>query len=267
MGRPFHDALTRGGEIAVISGSNFGPATEAPISANYSVDGIIYTATDCIVVESHSTIHCETAPGAGERLHWRISVGGVGSTTPSTSYSPPEIRSIQITANSSQVATGARPLMSTNGGERVIIEGVNLGRAEDLDWVRYGNTQEYEAIGCAMLADHVKISCLTVAGIGRNLPWIISVRGQTSTVSEATRMSYVSPALLSIGTLLPTAGGLLSVNASSSGLGVSGTLRFILMGTHRLPVFDFDSVSHTDFDELFFFVPPLQAMNPRGACR
>ena len=47
MGRPFHDALTRGGEIAVISGSNFGPATEAPISANYSVDGIIYTATDC----------------------------------------------------------------------------------------------------------------------------------------------------------------------------------------------------------------------------
>ena len=53
-------------------------------------------------------------------------------------------------------------------------------------------------------------------------------------------MSHVSPALLSIGTLLPTAGGLLSVNASSSGLGVSGTLRFILKGTHRLPVFDFD---------------------------
>ena len=262
LSRPFHDALTRGGEIAVISGSNFGPTNEAPISANYSVGNAVYIARNCRVVQSHSIITCETAPGAGERQRWSLSVGGVTSTTPSSSYAPPEIRSIKIAANLSLAIGGARPPMSTSGGERISLEGINLGRENDLDWVRYGNAQEYEAVNCVVIVDHVRITCTTVAGVGHNLPWTISVGGQASVVSETIRMSYRSPSLHSVGNSLPTTGGFLSVNASSTGLGVVGTSRFILVGTQRLPVVDFDSISHGEFDELVFFVPALEGDAP-----
>ena len=52
------------------------------------------------------------------------------------------------------------------------------------------------------------------------------------------------------------------MNASSTGLRVVGTSRFILLGTQRLPVIDFDSVSHSEFDELIFFVPALKGDTP-----
>ena len=63
-------------------------AYEAPISANPSVGNAVYIARNCRVVQSHSIITCETTPGAGERQRWSLSVGGVTSTTPSSSYAP-----------------------------------------------------------------------------------------------------------------------------------------------------------------------------------
>jgi hypothetical protein len=60
--------------------------------------------------------------------------------------------------------------------------------------VTYGPGSRYKATNCTVV-DHDLITCLTVPGIGSDLPWAVTVAGQRSINSVTT--SYAPPAISS----------------------------------------------------------------------
>jgi hypothetical protein len=74
---------TQGGQIVVITGLNFGPINESPVSINlvsYSSTAggldLSFKALLCNVTVDHTEIQCFTAPGIGVGLQWVVSIGG-----------------------------------------------------------------------------------------------------------------------------------------------------------------------------------------------
>jgi hypothetical protein len=49
------------------------------------------------VVEAHRIINCTTAPGAGANLVWRLTIDGLTSQSPVTSYAPPAVSTLRMT--------------------------------------------------------------------------------------------------------------------------------------------------------------------------
>ena len=62
-----------GDDVVTLLGTNFGPSTRT-VTATYGFSGTEFTAIDCVIV-SNSEIECATAPGVGQRLHWRVQIG------------------------------------------------------------------------------------------------------------------------------------------------------------------------------------------------
>jgi hypothetical protein len=75
----------------------FGPLSEPEIAV-YGDDGdyVAYPGLNCTVYQAHLVVQCTTASGAGFGLTWVIAVGNQTSQSPVTSYSPPNIDSIDV---------------------------------------------------------------------------------------------------------------------------------------------------------------------------
>lgn len=99
---------TRGGELLLITGNNFGPASAVDFNATMTSPGtpellhsVAYSSAlnasvrfkprTCWLSRSHIEITCITGPGAASRLFWNVTIGGRRSSMPSTSYGRPSI--------------------------------------------------------------------------------------------------------------------------------------------------------------------------------
>ena len=85
---------TFGGDVVVVIGENFGPATPSYLQdVTYGPSGTEYTAQNCSVVVDHTHISCVTVPGVGANLRWVVTIAGQPSepSAATTSYQRPSI--------------------------------------------------------------------------------------------------------------------------------------------------------------------------------
>jgi len=221
---------THGGDLIVLKGENFGPAsseTNSWLSAKYSrqpttslASKHVYEATGCFVHFNHTEIRCYAAPGVGSLLQWTITVGRQVSpmSLTLTSYASPSVELVHISrpervaeeiCDSSLLGARNGSLLSTAGGETVVIRGNNfgplsLGTAEGDLQARFGRilndtlqNSPYSAQQCVLTVAHTEIQCSTPSGSGAEQAWIVSVAGLSSTVniSYLTTTHYRRPQL------------------------------------------------------------------------
>lgn len=189
MGIGAANAETRGGQVTNLTGRNFGPVSENAIDSVISGRGLsreffVHNATyhRCVVVIDHVRIMCLTAEGAGNGLTWSVVIAGLNSVVPATSYAIPVITSFQ----------GAGAInANTDGGQSVIIRGMDFGPLPRIGWPIYLESVTYGALGveydvtkrCNAIS-HDVLSCQLLPGMGV-VQWFVRVRGQTSLPSGA----------------------------------------------------------------------------------
>lgn len=220
-GRGAENARTEGEQVVHIHGKHFGPAGTPVQRALYTrqelfVDDVrmqeharrilrnreleldesipIFEATECELVQAHTTVQCITMEGAGTNLKWFLLIGNQLSESPSTNYAPPTVTSVS--------GPGAADA-STEGGDMVVLRGTNFGPhstgGEDfLDLVTYGPTSaEYVAESCEVL-NHTAIQCTTAPGVGRVNRWAVTVEQQQSSLATGPISSYAQPSVTSV---------------------------------------------------------------------
>lgn len=122
------NADTRGGQVVVLNGSNFGTVAESPASidfVSYSSSTDVYRAAACAVVVDHVSIQCLTVPGAGVGLVWAVSIAGQVSPpwAGTTAYGAPAVFSTYVSTD----ATLSFPVVATNGLQTIVVNGLNFG--------------------------------------------------------------------------------------------------------------------------------------------
>ncbi|KAA0161835.1 hypothetical protein FNF31_03620 [Cafeteria roenbergensis] len=196
------NAQTVGGEDVFVQGDNFGFEDSKVDFVVYRIVGferdVRFEAANCFIFTAHTMLKCRTAPGAGKVLEWHASIAGQTSVDPVTGYGRPLIEAVGAPGGAAYAQS-----LSTDGGETIELSGANLGPSADpgpfLDWVRYGPTGgEYMATNCSLDgAGHVKLTCLTAAGVGGPHVWKVSVAGFVSEISPLVGgvTSYAAPAI------------------------------------------------------------------------
>ena len=225
------DAVTQGGEMVRLTGTNFGLQRHNAVSAvSYGPQGTEFSALACSVTRSHAEISCITGVGVGNRLQWQVSIADLSSAVPITDYAPPNVTRTLLIGSGG--GPGGPPVnLSTGGGGgfTLRIEGSNFGplssptsRRALLDSVGTAPRllasanasvdiavqvgpldgsaallQAFPASDCAVVVPHSAIECAAPAGIGVDLAVQVSVAGQSGVgTSCAVRVSYAPPALL-----------------------------------------------------------------------
>lgn len=248
LGAGSSDADTKGGETVTVMGANFGNDDDKIDRVRYAApNGTVFDASDCEIVVEHTTIVCTTVPGAGENLHWVVTVDGQNSESPSTSYAIPLLQSI----------TGAGSYdASVYGGQLVTLTGDYFGPPDAytmygtqfLQTVSYGEAgTEYRARDCIVVS-HQQIVCAMAPGVGKDLRWSVTVAGQTSALSAMTT-NYKAPVISSIS----------PVGFSTAG-GVAMTITGSNFATFQVPTVLFNGVrQNTSYtpgqDQLFMTIP------------
>ena len=213
-------STTEGGDVQTITGTGFGATSHTDISATYGS----FTATPCSWV-SATSIQCTTVAGKGNNLRWILTVGDQLSSAFSgtiTRYASPTITSIVKTSGSGS--------LSTSGGTTVDISGDNFGPSGTPS-ITYGGSDglQYSISSCTMVTPHEKIRCTTVAGVGQNLKWIVTVATQASNIFTST-VDYDAPTLSA-----------LSGAAFAGSSTTHGGVTIVLAGTN------FGPSTHTNF--------------------
>lgn len=184
---------TEGADEVFLSGTNLGPADMAVIVKYGPATGVEYTAIDCKVSSAHSTVRCLTAPGVGAGLKWSIEVAGQrSSNVEAGSYASPSINSV----------TTLTPLLSTAGGDAVMIEGSNFGPLGTVVDAFYGpvsgsSIESRYSVSCTHTVAHKSLTCTAAPGIGKDHLWKLRLAGQTSDPSVDST-SYRAPVIASI---------------------------------------------------------------------
>ncbi|RYY39098.1 hypothetical protein EON62_00005, partial [archaeon] len=240
---------TRGGGVVIISGNNFGPAGTPRIVGMYSTNfsaawPVVYTATNCVIDDAaeHVRIACQSVPGVGERMSFKLVIGGQESlpSVPTISYMQPVITDIS--------GLGAN-MASTEGGQQVVLRGDQFGPlsptasvtedGEDiaalLPIARYGHLQpgimpaalQYAGMSCRVTAANVQIVCFTAPGTGRDHYWAVNLGGQDSAIFMNKSTSYHPPVVALYSgagaSLANTAGGQ-AVYIDGQNFGPAGTV-------------------------------------------
>ena len=191
------DLSTNGNDTIIITGTNFGKksATDTNVFVTFgpSDDITRYTAVGCLVTFTNTEIMCYSPPGIGFGYDIVVSINYVNITAfdgngVNIAYSAPNILNVN----------GALDI-STEGNDTITISGTNFGPISTtfsdstplgVSWVKYisGSTlQNYIATDCKVLIPNEEIQCKTVAGIGSNLRWQVSIGGLHSNVIEEGR--------------------------------------------------------------------------------
>jgi hypothetical protein len=232
---------TIGGDIIVITGTNFGPFDVPVGSGTLLAPSVVYAggpngqlgyeAVGCTktVSTTHTRITCLTAPGAGTNFAWKVQVCGQWSSpsTATTAFSPPVITSVSGTGK-----TGA----STEGGQQLSIFGTNLGyiafasseAAIVVTSVQYGPYPHlgFVADSCRVIDASragCRIDCLTSQGTGFNHSLQANIAGQVSNVFTSA-VSYGEPviSLFDRAIYAQTPGGdVLLINGTNFGFDIS----------------------------------------------
>ena len=120
----------RGGQTVILKGNNFGPPEKSSSyieSVTYGRTGTEYDCTSSLVAISHQELRCDTLPGTGAKLTFRVTVLGQASDATNhrqseVSYAPPSITSVWTSTNAS---AGARA--STSGDALMYVRASNAG--------------------------------------------------------------------------------------------------------------------------------------------
>lgn len=201
-----HTMATSGYQWMRIWGRNFGSYDDPFVATYGGPNSDKYTAYRCRhrstqLVVANTDLICQTVPGVGGDLGWKVTVGGQTSASShadgveednTMSYSRPVVTQLQ----------GPGVLRaSTAGGEAIILRGQNFGPVGPLDGsLTYGNDPsdnpeppfEYAATNCAVVNAHTIINCLTAPGTGAGHSWLLEIAGQQGAVLPA-GTSYAAP--------------------------------------------------------------------------
>ncbi|GMI00407.1 hypothetical protein TrST_g13361 [Triparma strigata] len=186
------DMTTAGGTTVTITGENFGPVGTVVYATYSNADGYSYTTSACTYVTAHQQVTCVTQPGVGAGHSWTLNVAGLNSNAFGTAseYAKPNIDTVQVRDMESNAIVGS-DTMRTSGGDKVDIYGTNFGNDLGGYLVQYGSDaqftagEQYTATGCVAVVTennngHTLIRCNTIAGVGADLKYFITVGGQTS---------------------------------------------------------------------------------------
>jgi hypothetical protein len=245
-----------GGSAVTFTGLDFGPVISsvsveyghllasdagASVSPHGQFQPVTLSAVGCQFeadVDGQQQVSCDTVPGAGNNLLWRITVGGQ-SSAPMAVLFDAEDGSMSVEAVTGVVAEGgaidigARSasrygtpvvsavvppatmggLLDTRGGEEVSLVGTNFGPSgtETRYGLRvfYGPTsapRRFEAASCRLGEgdkEHKLVMCTTAVGVGRDHVWEVEVGAQSSsdaTPAVAANMTaYAAPEVHSVG--------------------------------------------------------------------
>lgn len=172
---------TQGATTITLIGQNFGTT-----GASVSIGG-----ESCPLIESgqdHEMIRCSAPPGQGLDVPILLSVAGQAANSANIDYLPPAI-------------SGLSPaLLPTAGNEVLTITGSNFGTSGGSVSVA-GNLCPIEPGG----QNHNSIRCMPPAGVGADLPLLVTVAGQDA---NPWSVSYRRPLVSGVTpSLLPTEGG------------------------------------------------------------
>lgn len=195
-------ANTVGGSVLVITGAQFGSVAEN------AVDAVIYhpslfasiqfSGLMCRVTQDHVEIQCLLSPGAGLDLTFVVIIAGQVSVLPSIRYHVPVVRAVSALPIGAPIppATSAlnfetNAVMKTLGGSTIVIDGENFGdRFQPI--VMYSSTTTnllLTAVNCSIVIPHKRIACISVAGIGAEFDWFVTILGQRSSAGASGRDS------------------------------------------------------------------------------
>ena len=196
---------TTGNSIVTIEGDNFGPfiGDSDALRATYGPSGTEYEV-GCKLVSAHQVLECDTLPGIGADLIWRVSIGGQLSdtSTESVSYQWP------IISYSKPIDGPGAWNASTEGEQYVFLAGSYFGPVttqlpSSLNvtyWVNYGPSSDparYTAASCEVVSRDSSIRCVTVPGTGTNHTWQLTIE---VCESSGQRCSQQSTRLVAAGT-------------------------------------------------------------------
>jgi hypothetical protein len=86
---------------------------------------------------------------------------------------------------------GPSASLQTKGTESITLYGTNFGLTTNTDLGlkyhprRYPYATPYTATGCKVSTAHTKIVCTSVAGVGANLTFVLTVAGQVSNSTQS----------------------------------------------------------------------------------
>ena len=198
-----------GGDVFVVSGSNFGEDlsadaafvpivkyfrlfgtggavvstamgdTGAPLSASAPAGAVaetgeyVYSAASCRVVVPHELIRCTSVVGGGQALSLQVTIAQQHSELLVGRNVTLHYRPPVITSISGEALHEAR----TEGGDLIYLDGQWLPAARDTRiQVTYGpssNPARFTAQGCAVSVSTAQVRCLTNVGTGKD--WVFAV--------------------------------------------------------------------------------------------
>ncbi len=244
---------TRGGEDVNLYGSDIG-MFPADVSVSYTNGPITLDASNCRIVAVGAHIVCSTAEGVGAGFAWRVKVGSASSNASAAllSYDLPVINGFQ----GAGVEGGVGAI--TAGGQQVNITGSMFGPAgaqyiTSVNYAPVGYPTTFSAVGCTVSVPHSQITCLTNAGAGMRLNWLVRIAEQSSTTPKT---DYEAPQITNVTrgdngdtAQLPTAGGTI-VLISGTNLGavgakfITGTLGSVGLYLGGLMMYQFSSCKY-----------------------
>ena len=208
----YANLTTYGGTPVVLLGDNYGPtlkkrqnmglgATTVVVeyanceNSRTSYTGKLYVATQCEVQSDYSLgnmkIECHSVPGVGSGLCWRVRIDGDTSpfSVQTTSYARPIISAVPGSYS-----------LPTGSGVTVYIDGDYFGNDSNAPIVKYKNSvgTMFYATNCVVAIDHVRISCISSIGAGKNLEWFVVVGGTSSVGNTQTSVADSSLSLIHI---------------------------------------------------------------------
>ena len=127
----------------------------------------------CSITIPHHRLECTLSAGGGRGLTWQPIVAGQSAVSPTTAYAIPSITSVTLVQGPNSVtalggaSTTGSALANCDGGDSVLLIGLNFGPAALIQQVRYGKTGvEYSARNWTWLNDSAILATLA-PGIGK----------------------------------------------------------------------------------------------------
>jgi hypothetical protein len=211
-GEGVKNARTSGGQVVILQGREFGSIKRNKVQwVKYGKinSDVQFAAQNCRVLTDHTKILCQTAPGVGKDLQWRVNIDGQESILSTTNYGVPklfEVLGLTTMRVQDDTYDPSNVYAATDGGTSVSLKGMNFGppnRADEIFVsVTYGPTGAEYVCEDSRVVSHELVECKMVPGVGQKLHWKVYVHDQNSSVSKFWT-AYKPPIIVRVERVLP----------------------------------------------------------------
>ena len=183
-------STTEGGQIKV-TGTGFGPKGQTQQLDSIVISSSVgaMTCTNTAVTVEDTTMTCDVLPGTGAAYNVTVTVASQdsgGSGEGKFSYPPPEVTSVAPSEG--------------RAGDQIVVTGKNFGTADNTITVKMKGVGDDSCGGIPCLSStivkgspHIQALCVVPTSIGKNVPVVVEVNGQSSNGSTANSFSYANP--------------------------------------------------------------------------